>query len=102
MKFGNKRHNFLKKRGFSEIVEIKCHYLKILSMFFEDALIGLKPFEIRLNDRDFQVGDLVWLLEIESGKYTGRMIFGKITYMTDYEQKDDYVVFTYETLGIIK
>jgi hypothetical protein len=33
------------------------HRLKTLSPYFEALVDGSKPFEVRLNDRDYQVGD---------------------------------------------
>ncbi|MBC9809525.1 DUF3850 domain-containing protein [Carnobacterium maltaromaticum] len=44
-----------------------------------------KTFEIRKNNRDFQVGDRVLLKEYVNGEYTGRSIMFKITYLTNYE-----------------
>lgn len=40
------------------------HQLKIESRFFEDTVSGIKPFEVRLNDRNFMVGDFLALNEI--------------------------------------
>lgn len=58
----------------------------------------IKTFEIRKNDRDFHVGDTVILNEWDSEKrqYTGRSVNTEIMYITDYEQKDDYVVFSFK------
>ncbi|EAK9780846.1 ASCH/PUA domain-containing protein [Listeria monocytogenes] len=73
----------------------KTHELKILSEYFWDIAEGRKTFEIRKNDRDFQVGDTLILLEwddMDTGLYT----VVEVVYMTDYEQKDGFVV-----LGII-
>ena len=54
----------------------------------------MKNFEIRLNDRDYHVGDLVVLKEFDGGQYTGRELEPKvITYITSFEQKEGYVVF---------
>lgn len=77
---------------------MKTHELKIDDHFFKKVITGEKPFEIRKNDRGFQVGDVLLLREIEpthSGTnepYTGRKKAVEVTYMTDYAQKDGYVV----------
>lgn len=72
------------------------HQLKILPQYFHAVTVGDKSFEIRKNDRNYKVGDNIVLSEYEEGQYTGRNILAKITYITDYEQKDDYVVFGIE------
>ena len=35
------------------------HELKINPQYYEDVKIGLKPFEIRKNDREFKLGDIL-------------------------------------------
>ncbi len=65
--------------------------LKIAPEYFEAQLQGKKKFEIRRNDRDFQVGDKLRLNEWDDG-YTGRTTTVRIEYMTDYKQKPGYVV----------
>ncbi|MBC6123113.1 ASCH/PUA domain-containing protein [Listeria seeligeri] len=70
----------------------KTHELKILSEYYWDIIEGRKTFEIRKNDRDFQVGDYVILKEFKDGKHTGWKITVEVTYITDYEQKENYVV----------
>ncbi|WPC19449.1 DUF3850 domain-containing protein [Pediococcus inopinatus] len=69
--------------------------LKILPEYFAAQLIGTKNFEIRKNDRDYKVGDYVCLSEWDKDEeeYTGRSILTVITYITDYKQRDGYVVF---------
>lgn len=68
--------------------------LKILPEFFEAVCTGKKSFEIRKNDRNFQVGDKLLLQEFipETQEYTGRVVERRITYITDFEQKENYVV----------
>ena len=45
------------------------HHLKTKPEYFQVVINGKKPFEIRFNDRNFQVGDKVILEE-----YTGKEI----------------------------
>jgi hypothetical protein len=75
----------------------KTHNLKIYPQYFEEVLTGNKTFEIRRNDRNFLVGDTVVLQEFNRGvgEYTGREIEVIITYISDYEQKPEYVVFSF-------
>lgn len=80
------------------------HRLKIEPAFFEAVISGRKTFEIRKDDRGFQAGDTVTLCEYDSTyngyshsedqKYTGRTTGAVIGYVTAYEQKPGYVVFS--------
>lgn len=54
-------------------LELRLHVLKSLPEFFEPAIVGEKTFEIRRNDRDFRVGDLVLLYEWSDAGFTGRV-----------------------------
>ena len=38
---------------------MKLHEIKLLEQYAKAKKDGIKPFEIRKNDRDFKVGDLV-------------------------------------------
>lgn len=50
---------------------MKTHELKIKPKYFDDVISGKKNFEIRKDDRDYEVGDLITLKEYENGHYTG-------------------------------
>lgn len=50
----------------------KIHRLKILPEYFEAILEEEKRFELRKDDRDYNVGDFIDLQEYENGRYTGR------------------------------
>ena len=66
-----------------------------MSEYARAKLQGLKPFEIRLNDRNYKVGDLV-KYTIPDDKILNEVFNGmtyRIIYITDYEQKDGYIVF---------
>lgn len=76
------------------------HNLKIKKEYFEAVKDDRKTFEIRHNDRKFKVGDFVSLNEVDDRyDFTGREIKVQIIYMTDFEQKDNYVVFGFKKVG---
>jgi len=77
----------------------KEHLLKTLPTYFKAIISGNKTFEIRINDREFCVGDKVFLREFSEELYTGRWVEGEIKYVTDYEQKPSYVVFGFEMVS---
>lgn len=57
------------------------HELKIYPQYFEEVLNGNKTFEVRKNDRGFQVGDIVILKEFDNIRYSGREVKAEITYI---------------------
>lgn len=63
--------------------EMKVHELKTWSVFYEKIIDGSKPFEVRNNDRKFQVGDILFLREYDpdAEEYTGRSCQKKVTYI---------------------
>ncbi|MGE7650500.1 ASCH/PUA domain-containing protein [Peribacillus frigoritolerans] len=70
------------------------HGLKIHPKYFESVITGDKTFEIRKNDRDYSVGDRLFLNEFDPAnqQYTGRRTRVIVTYITNYAQVDNYVV----------
>ena len=53
---------------------MKVHYVKCLPEFFKLIVNGKKRFEIRYDDRKYQIGDLVILREYENGVYSKEKI----------------------------
>ena len=62
------------------------HDIKTAAGFFEDSKAGIKPFELRKNDRDYKVGDFLKMKKYKNGEYTGDTIRKEITYvLEDFE-----------------
>ena len=74
----------------------KTHNLKILPEYFEAVKDGRKNFELRMDDRDFKVGDWVYLQEYDWNKYTGQTLCRKIVYILrnceQYGLKEGYCI----------
>lgn len=65
----------------------QIHELKILPEYFEAVIDGRKKFEIRNNDRDYSVGDILDLREYDTktSTYTGRRVLCLVTYILDLQ-----------------
>lgn len=59
------------------------HDLKTWPVYFEEVIAGRKTFEVRHNDRDYKVGDILWLREwsVTTGEYSGRETRRLVTYV---------------------
>ncbi len=65
----------------------RVHCLKTWPQFFEDIISGIKTFELRKDDRDFQVGDALLLQEYDpynnGGAFTLRAVSRLVVYKLD-------------------
>lgn len=61
------------------------NYLKTWTPYFEDIKVGIKQFQVRKNDRDFQVGDTLILenFDPDTEKYLGDWMPKLVTYKFD-------------------
>lgn len=80
--------------------------LDILEKYLLPIIEGSKTFEIRYNrDRNFHVGQYVCLKHTRSDFVNHKnvmistMLIIKIKYITNYAQKPDYVVFSFDKIG---
>ena len=77
------------------------HNIKTLSTFYKGISSGKKTFEVRLNDRNYQVGDLLHHTEIDDDTKipTGEECETHVTYILNDKNycKDGYVVMAIET-----
>jgi len=72
----------------------KHHYLKISPRYFMAVDSGLKPFEVRVNDRDFKRFDILHLQEWCGEEYSGNETVQEVTYILDDPNycKEGYVI----------
>lgn len=73
------------------------HYLKTWAPYYRRIESGEKRFEVRKNDRDFQVGDMLILQEYDPHMeiYTGPEMIMTVTYILhggNFGIEDGYVV----------
>lgn len=63
------------------------HDIKCIDPYFTDVKNGLKLFEIRKNDRNYQKGQTVLLRQFdpEKGEYSGNWVLCKITCLPSHE-----------------
>lgn len=74
------------------------HNLKIKSEYFVSIINGNKTAEIRYNDHNYQVGDILVLNEIdEEGKLTGSYCEVSVTNILDNAEylQDGYVMLSF-------
>lgn len=55
------------------------HWLKTEHSYFQESWDGSKPYEIRVNDRDYQLGDILILAEGTNDACAGRAIIARVT-----------------------
>lgn len=75
---------------------MKIHELKITPSYFEDVVHNRKKFEVRKNDRGYNLDDYLCLREYDTEyqAYSGREVVVKIIYMLEdfVGLKENYVV----------
>jgi hypothetical protein len=61
---------------------MKTHLLKTIQPYFDDISLGKKPFELRKNDRNFKLGDIILLIEYNpvSDQIIPKIIATRVTY----------------------
>ena len=89
---------------------MKLHELKIKNEYLVEVVMGRKTFELRKNDRDYQVGDLIRFIDIKQDSKGGLDIYidedtlYKITYILkdvpEYGLDKDYCILGIKKLKI--
>jgi ASC-1-like (ASCH) protein len=76
------------------------HELKIWRRYFEAVVDGSKTFEVRRDDKQFEVGDLIdlreWIDAGDDSSYSGRRVTVRVTYVmkgrADNPIQEGYVI----------
>ena len=63
---------------------MKTHELKLNQQFEKAIWSGVKPFEIRKNDRDFQVGDFIRFFVVDDKGNGWASLLNNITFEITY------------------
>lgn len=74
---------------------MKVHKLKTIQPFFNDVFYNKKEFEVRKNDRDYQIGDRLQLIEFGENIENPRYVLKDIKYILkggQYGIEQDYVI----------
>ena len=90
---------------------MKLHELKIKHEYLVEVDMGRKTFELRKNDRDYQVGDLIRFIDIRQSNsdgcdyaYIDKDTLYKITYVLkdvpQYGLDKDYCILAIKKLEI--
>lgn len=95
----------------------KMHEVKCWPEFYDPLADGRKPFEVRFNDRDYQVGDLLHVREwsvdrlteascartCDGDGFTGRNTWRKVTYVLPLDKGifKDFCMPNYVALGLV-
>ena len=84
----------------------KLHRIKLDVAYYDEVIGGRKTFEVRKNDRDYQVGDLIQFIPADHGitlpDHGGEKPIFIITYILSSSDfvgiTPDYVVFSIKEL----
>lgn len=82
---------------------MKIHHLKIAQEYFILKMQGVKSFEIRYDDRGYEVGDILHLVEVDATcNETGRSMKQTVSYLLDDERflQKGYVILAGEIFDL--
>lgn len=70
------------------------HEVKTKPAYFNASALGVKTFEVRKNDRTYNIGDYLALNEWDGTCYTGRSLLSEIVCILSSAEycKDGYVI----------
>ena len=80
----------------------RVHKLKTAPEFFNKMVSGHKTFELRRADRDYQVGDWLYLEEYENGRYSGNSVIMQVSDIIAnvYGLRDGFVLLLIDDISV--
>ena len=63
--------------------EKRFHRIRVAAQYFMPVCLGQKPFELCVNDRRYKVGDMLEMMEYKDGKFAGRAVRARITFILE-------------------
>lgn len=91
--------------------KVKLHLLKLREEYLYDILSGVKKAELRNNDRNFQVGDLIHFTDVDGYEFVNTQLnmplasFWRITNIVDVSEvvpnvhHGDYVMLSIDRIS---
>ena len=83
-----------------------CHGLKIAPAYFDAVRNDIKRAEVRIDDRDYKVGDTLHLREYTgrdsegNDQYSGRYVDVKVTHILRHDDLPDGIPYGYAVLSV--
>ena len=59
----------------------QTHQIRLSSEYYDDVISGRKSFELRKNDRGYEEGHILEMMEFRDGRNTGRTIRAEVVYI---------------------
>ena len=79
------------------------HQLKLNTKYFDAVQNGVKSFEVRKHDRNYQIGDTLDMLEVfDDGVIGARMFRMTIVFMLTHDDFPEGICEGYCVLGVKK
>lgn len=82
---------------------VKIHTIKIAPKYLNAVVAGQKKAELRKNDRNYKVGDVLLLKEWKHGRYTDREWAAVVTYVLPVNEVitdvDNWVVLSIRSMS---
>lgn len=77
------------------------HYIKCTPKNFKAFNESRRSADVRIADRDYQIGDAVTLREYSDGVYSGATVSARISWLDDYGCQHGFIALSYVDLNLL-